>query len=413
MIGRGIGIRPNLQPPVADVMFGATPWLWQGAVANMAVGPQVVVNPGPLPLEFTRCFNSGPPVQGVLCLFLNEDWGANTTIDLSARIHKQTDNGCDINFSHIKFTAGGSKLACAAKICEILKQAFKNRGRPVLCSITDLGDRIKITLRCANGGAITGGHIRVCVRRAPMIIDDLTIPEQPRRGDPVQLVGQNLPDKADDLCFVLQAEDGEMIAMENVVIPQPGVVRGVIGFVRPEAAGKPFQVMLGAGLGLRRPVPLEFNDTIAIVPPWMWCGKPIDVVAWPQPVFPLFAAGFDEAAGNLNFASGPPTADGKLCLIINQGWPQGTNTIKVNARIHKPTDNGYDINFEQVRLLGGGTTFDCAVRICSLLKAAFEARGRVVRCNVTADAQGNAKITLQCTGPEMMNSGMIHVEILP
>lgn len=250
-------------------------------------------------------------------------------------------------------------------------------------------------------------RLRLDCERPPIIIGDLVIPQQPRRGDPVQLTGQNLPDNPDDVCFVLEAEDGQMIPIENVAITQPGVIRGVIGFVPEDANGKAFRVKIGVGNGIRRPVQPDFADVVVVRNPWMWVGENVNMVAWPHSVFPAFAA-----PANSNFASGSPTADGKLCLIIDQDWRAGI-TIRLGARIHKPTDNGYAINFEECRFTGGGTRFDCAVRICDLLKKAFEARGLGVLCTVTADAQGNAKITLECTGPEMMNAGYIQVESLP
>ena len=409
MIGRGIGIRPKIRPQIPDVIFDANPWLWKGAIANMAVGPQIQVNPGPLLPPFVRCFNSGPPVGGVLCLFLDEDWGPNTVICLSARILKQQDEGCDTGWDNIKFTAGGSKLACAAKICEILKQEFKSRGRPVLCSITDMGNTVKITLRCASEAPIIGGHIRVYRKRPPIIIADLMIPPQPQAGDLVRLVGQNLPDDADDHCWVMEAEDGQQIPIDILDIGVQGeqvVLDGRIPFVPADAEGKAFMVKIGAGRGIRRPIQPEFGDVEVVRDPWMWAGENADMAAWPQLVNPVFVA-----VANPCFTSEPPQ-DGKICLIVDGNWPATNNLVRLGARIHKPCDKGHDINFEECRFIGGGTRFDCAVRICDLLKKAFEARGRGVRCNVTADESGNAKITLQCTGPEKLNAGYIKVEIV-
>ena len=411
MIGAGEGIRPKIRQQLAGVEIGANPWLWQGAVANMAAGPVINVNAGPLLPPFVRCFDSGPPVAGQLCLFIDEDWGSNTEICLTARILKQTDNGCDINFSNIKFTAGGTKLACAAKICDILKATFQSRGRPVLCSITDFGNTVKITLRCASGKPIVAGKIQVKRKQPPIIIDNVTISASPAAGSPVVLVGRNLPGEPDNLCFLMQADDGQQIAIDITTIgtvPGGGIaIGGVIPFVPADAAGKAFKVMIGAGVGIRAPIIPEFGNVQVLADPWRWAGEPAEGAVWPVAVLPVFVP-----PANLTFTSVPPL-DGKICLFINQDWPAAGTKIRLYARIHKPCDMGCDINFQDIRIVGGGTKFDCAVRICSLLQQAFDERGRPVRCNVSADALGNAKITLQCTGPEKLNAGKIVVEILP
>ena len=226
-------------------------------------------------------------------------------------------------------------------------------------------------------------------------------------GDLVTLIGQNLPFVADDLCFLAQAADGQQIPIDILSLQLVGGgaqvrVNGRIPFVPQDAPGKQFVVMIGEGKGIRRAVVPDFPDVQVLQAPWAWAGEPPDMAVWPVAVNPAFTPPVGPC-----FTSLPPQ-DGKICIFLNQDWAQNS-TFVIGARIHKPCDRGHDINFGGVRFTGGGTKFDCAVRICDLLKKAFEARGRKVRCNVTADPLGNAKIVLQCTGPDKLNAGYISV----
>jgi hypothetical protein len=378
--------------------------VWVGGVGDMAP-------PGPPQGPVVECIN-GSLVGGKLCITFTQPWGPNTEITLGARIHKQRDNGCDTNFSNIKFTTGGSTLDCAKKICDILKAGFGSRGRPVVCSLVQNPDgSIKLTLSCASGEPIIGGHITVKIMRPPIVIEQVVVATQPRRGDTIVLRGQNLPNNPDDICFALQAADGQMIPIEIVALNLIGAnrveVRGLLPFVPVEADGnKPFQVMIGEGKGAREAfVPDSFFD-IFVDPLWAWKGENADMVAAPVPVRPIFTP-----LTNPCWSSLPP-ADGKICLFIDQDWGPAPVRLTLGARIHKPCDQGHDINFGGIRFTAAGTRFDCAERICALLEQAFRQRGRAVRCTVT-NVNGVAKITLECRGPEKLNAGYIKVALLP
>src|SRR6185436_19690099 len=104
------------------------------------------------------------------------------------------------------------------------------------------------------------------------------------------------------------------------------------------------------------------------------------------------------------FFSGPPTADGRLCVFLRGTWPPGAK-IRIEARAHDHERRiGRDLRAICVRLPNGGSLLECARRICDVIRCAFlQNNGIVVNCTLEAitDAAGNVtSVKLTLTLPE-------------
>ncbi|HXG48278.1 MAG TPA: IPT/TIG domain-containing protein [Methylomirabilota bacterium] len=399
----GEGARPRIVPDFDDVQVNENPWTWVGAPQGAAMAVLPVV-PRFVPSN-QLCLQSPPPSNGVLTLVIDRDWERGQRVCIGARIHKPTDNGSDINFGGITFTGSGTRFDCAVRICDLLKKAFAARGREVNCNVTAQGGNALIRLSCAGVEPLNAGYISVCYKpNLPVVtaVDNpIVFP-----GDILTVRGRFFPPNPDDLCFVADLR-GRLLGLEVLEVQddpvEGGFIRARVPFIPEFAANQPHQLKIGVGQGVRPHIVPEFGDVVVAAAPWAWAGHPANMVAVNAEIIPRFRP--DPLPG---FHSLPPS-NGVICVVIDQDW--GSNMVVcIGARIHKPSDNGHDINFSDVVFTGSGTRFDCAVRICSLLKQTFAARGRLINCHVTAVGE-NAKITMSCAGPEPLNAGFIDIRI--
>jgi hypothetical protein len=171
MVGHGIGHVGRFQPAFPDVVLVDPVWVWQkfgpAGMGNQDIDPQ----PNPEPTPNDRCFFSGPPENGALCVYIQGDWRTNCYISVIARAHDSVNDtgGYDLDGPTIRFIGGGSIAGCVARIADVIRGAFAQQaGVAIEVSVEEVppGSGVfKITVRIP-GGYIDRGMLTICVRCA-------------------------------------------------------------------------------------------------------------------------------------------------------------------------------------------------------------------------------------------------------
>lgn len=167
MVGHGIGQVGRFQPAFPDILLEDPVWTWNkfgpAGMGEEDVEPQ----PDPSPTE--RCFFSGPPANGELCLFIQGDWGTNCYISITARAHDSTSDtgGHDLDAPTVRFLTAGTTKGCVERIVDVLRCAFQQQaGVQIEVTFEEVppdSGVFKITVRIP-GGYIDRGMLTVCVR---------------------------------------------------------------------------------------------------------------------------------------------------------------------------------------------------------------------------------------------------------
>ena len=178
MVGRGLGNQGRFRPAFFDIFVEEPVWTWDRKGGPMANAPGVFT-PIPLPPPLhTRWFFSGPPTNGVLCLYLKGNWPDPAKIRIEARAHDhQRGIGRDLRASRLEWGSfsvpGGTGgpvvvkmnlLTCAYRICDSVVCAFQQQaGVAVNCEVIQINnDLVKLTISMPDGH-IDWGNFNVCV----------------------------------------------------------------------------------------------------------------------------------------------------------------------------------------------------------------------------------------------------------
>ena len=410
MVAKGWGVRPPVVPGFIDVQMTARPWVWKGAPLAAAVA-QAQFSPLALPVPpLIPALHSGPPAGGVLQVRLNIDWQPGQEFCINARIHGPGFERCDTRIPRTKFSGAGTRLQCATRICDLLKAAFAAhpiRPRTVNCTATTVGGDAVITLSFADGTPITGGEIDIVPKPAPAPVITAITPATAAPGERVVFHGEGFGRIADNICLIARQPCGRLLGF-NILRVEPNVIEAVLPDVPGFAAGVPHEVRIGMGEGVRRAIIPDFADVQLFGDPWAWRGVPGDMTVAPVPFIPLPPP--PQPWRNYN---SPCPTNGVLCLLIDGDWGAG-QTVCIGARIHQKDKDGADCNFSGVKFTGSGSRFDCALRICDLIKQAFANAAAPLTVNCTVTAVGNnAKITLSLPGGAAIDDGYIDITCKP
>lgn len=105
-----------------------------------------------------------------------------------------------------------------------------------------------------------------------------------------------------------------------------------------------------------------------------------------------------------------------ICIILprDRPWPSPA-IVSVTARAHDSVSDagGYDLDGPTIRLIGGGSTEDCAHRIADILRCAFRQQAGVdVIVDVSVTPDGDIKITVKIPGG-CIDRGMLTICVGP
>ena len=205
------------------------------------------------------------------------------------------------------------------------------------------------------------------------------------------ITGKNFGDIADNLCVVIM--DGNRAIPLQAILAVDTAIIVAEGPVPPDAVGGPVAVALGEG---NRD---GFVPNVAGVDP----GNPEDTWVWdfrgPEAIGPIVQPVPKPPSGFVWFFSGQPV-DGKLCIFISGNWPPNA-MVQVSGRVHHHGDPriGHDLLAANITLPDGGSTIDCAFRICDVLACAWSQQlGVQVNCFAEEVVPGVAKITISLPG---------------
>ncbi len=197
VVGLGVGARQEIGGNIENVGVGQPAWIWAGDKENMAVAdaafvPEFSPSPG-------SSFHSGGPQNGALMVTIDQDWGVGTTVDIQARVH-QEGTGADTRIKEVTFSAAGTRFDCAAKICQLLEEAFASHpDRPldIECEVRQQDGNAKIVVTLAEEGAvINGGNIDIIVRdEGEPVSPDLAVGDFGLEGEPRVEAGGSVGDR--------------------------------------------------------------------------------------------------------------------------------------------------------------------------------------------------------------------------
>ena len=170
IVGKGEGAYGTFKPVFPDIVIEEPVWVWDRQPANAPIArsaelftPVAVSEP-----PETRWF-FGESRDGTICLFVDGDWQAGSTLEIHARAHDHTLGiGHDLFAPSIRLDGGGSTLECARRICDIVSGAFRQQaGVDVRCDVLPQDDgRMKLVLSLVEGN-IEWGSFAVCVTPPP------------------------------------------------------------------------------------------------------------------------------------------------------------------------------------------------------------------------------------------------------
>ena len=395
MIGSGHGTVGMPTFAFFDVFTELPVWTWERTGLAGQSPPSLAFRPIPTqPPPTTNWFFSGPPVNGVLCLYLDGNWPKPAKIEIHARAHDhQRRIGRDLRAICIRFDGGGNILDCAYRICDVLRCAFRQQGGfEISCTVelvTDAagGQRVKLTLGLPEGH-IDWGNFNVCVSPVPKPVPVITSvsPLIGRQGDIITVRGTNFPTDPNDVCMVVMGPPTLSTPFE-VLTSSSTSITARLSAVDNDA--KPGPIMIGVGHGRTGAFRPAFFDIFVEEPVWTWQRNGPAVMG--QQIFTPQASG---TPGATWFFSGPPSTDGKLSVTLNGNWTANTK-ITIEARAHDHQRGiGRDLRAICIRLPAGGTALDCAARICDVIRCAFAQQGIMVNCIVEPVPGGSVRLTL-------------------
>jgi hypothetical protein len=170
MVGLGQGNMGRFRPAFFDVFVADDVWTWRRTDPN-AHGEGGQFQPQPTqPGPNQRWFFSGPPSNGVLCVFLQGIWPSNAVVTVVARAHDNVTGagGSDLAAPNVRLIGGGTLLDCAERIADILRCAFlQQAGVMVEVIVQPQADgSVKITVKIPDG-YIDRGMLTICVGAPP------------------------------------------------------------------------------------------------------------------------------------------------------------------------------------------------------------------------------------------------------
>ena len=167
MVDLGEGLTGPVVPLFPDVTFTREHWGWKNDPRVPAFpGPPLTPLPVPPPPNETWFFNE-PPSGGMMCIFIDGDWGTRSKVTISGRMRDHTTGkGYDQFSSGVMINGPMSAFECAIRICDVISCTWSQlAGVRVLCIPEPVGnDGAKITLLFENG-SVDWGNISICVTR--------------------------------------------------------------------------------------------------------------------------------------------------------------------------------------------------------------------------------------------------------
>ena len=403
-IAIGRGAKGFFKPAFADVDVAQPAWVWvrdpNGPDAMSPGKFTPLPSPPPNPGTQTRWFFSGPPTNGMICVYLDGPWPNPAKVRIQARAHDHERGiGRDLEAYCIEFPASGSTLDCAARICDSIRCAFMQQGMvSVNCRIDPIpgSSTVKLTLSMPDG-RIGWGNLNVCVEpglpAADPVITSIT-PLQGPAGTVVTIRGTNFPTDPNDVCAVVMMPDNRSVPMEVIAVT-PGRVTAILGVPPPDA--QPGPIMIGRGNGHMGKFRPAFFDIFVEQDVWVWekkagAGNSLQQFR-PIPNQPPPAQQW--------FFSGPPSTDGRLSILLNQPWPVGGAKVRIEARAHDHQRGiGRDLRAVHIEIRPEAgtapTALSCGERICDVVVCAFmQQAGLAVNATASTDPlSGGIRLTL-------------------
>ena len=241
------------------------------------------------------------------------------------------------------------------------------------------------TVACALVGA------RAAVAQ-PLFIQDVQ-PPFGGMGDVITITGEGFGDVPDNICLLVM---DQQVSIPMIVLDAtPNMIIAEMGVVRPDV--QPGPVMLALGEGFKDFFQPVFPDIIVEEPVWVWdFVEPFAEVAGP-----IFEPIPTDPNPEVKWFHSLPPEDGKMCIFIDGFWkPNSEIVLSGRVREHVFPFRGHDLFAVKIQLQQGGPALDCALRICDILKCAWEQilGDSDIECFAEPSGPNQAKITLTIPG---------------
>ena len=358
------------------------------------VRPPARVPPPPPPPGAT-CFDA--VLQGnQISIILEGNWPRNSVVEIRALLIPVRGADCSTPWTPL-YTAvrlpsdGGTLMECAEIIARLLREMVPDFFH-LYQELTPLPDgRIELKLRTHFLCAWENGYVTICVSEAlrPEVQD--VLPRDPLRGDVLTILGRGFGRDPGKLGLGLHESNGSRVIPLEVLSATDTRITARMGITPPDMQSAHLWISDGSGSDY------EFEELATgglraddIVEAWrsridLGIETHVRINLTPSP----------PALGQRCFFSGPPTANGELCVLLNGTWTSNA-LISIAAAAHSRSSStgAYHLIVPSVRLSGGGSVLECAQRIADFIRDAFWHQAAVV-VDVRAElAPNNAKITL-------------------
>ncbi|MEM7262251.1 MAG: IPT/TIG domain-containing protein, partial [Planctomycetota bacterium] len=370
--------------------FPSAPWVWQllPAPPKRAISSDefTPLPPAAVP-EGEEWYVGDPPRNGEIQLFLRNDWGPETEVEIWVRVNDR-EQGLSRALHVRKYVLpGGKPIDSGRQVCAAVEQAFAAHDLPMSCQVVREAPgfaRLALTLP---DGDISSGHFGVRALPTPAVDPKVVVEsvdtDVVEPGGVVTIRGSGFGDDPDDLSLTLlgggtriplraiAASDDEVTArvaelVEKPIDFKPGPIRVVRGDGATTSA-KPVDI----SAVLVKPVGFQPADILKPVDLWGWRGddanagfsKPVDF----KPVGP--AAGIAGGISNIDYCLVGGANAGDLTLTINDDWPSGTR-VRLYCRFTGDSGRAYHMQSQRV-IFGGGTAAEHALAMLGVIQTTF------------------------------------------
>jgi len=246
---RGVGNEGTPQVADSKIEFLEPIRTWREGTPSSSFTLTTVYEPPHFSAPPEECFQSGPPVQGVLNVYLYE-WFPNAVVSFNSHVSAAFASGsASVSASGVRFLGGGDLLEGAQRLAEVLEAAFAQQAGLIVNAEATRPQEgtVKLTLSLPNG-FITGGFLNVCVEEGETIWSVAEVfPPIFAEGDLVTIKGNGFGNDTRDLRVGLKDESEARLLPMEVLRATDTQILARMGPAPPDFTQSPIEVARGRG----------------------------------------------------------------------------------------------------------------------------------------------------------------------
>lgn len=283
-------------------------------------------------------------------------------------------------------------MECAEIIARLLRSMIPDLAPTDGIRITLLPDgRVELRLRSHLLCSWENGYVMICVSEAlPLEVEDV-LPHDPLHGDILTILGHGFGRDPGKIGLGVHESNGSRLIPLEVLSATDTRITARMGIAPPGMRSGHLWMSDGSGSDF------EYEELLTgrlradgVVESWR---SRIDLGIETHVQIDLTPT--EPGPGERPFFSGPPTANGELCVFLNGTWT-GNALISIAAAAHNLSSStgAYHLVVPSIRLCSGNAS-ECAQRIADFIRDAFwRQAAAVVEVRAEPAPNNGAKITL-------------------